>query len=98
LLHTATRRKNVPLDDDQLAFLERLTTSGTAERAALRELAPEVRKSEASVLSALITLGSKTVREQALNASYSEPDTRRVLDGSSPDIGAGGLHGRDDDE
>jgi hypothetical protein len=69
---TGPDRKNVPMDEDQLGLLKRLTTEGTRERAALRELVPRVRKSEASVLSALITLGSRVVREEALAAGYAE--------------------------
>jgi hypothetical protein len=60
------------MDPHQLELLERLTTEGTRERAALRELVPNVRKSEASVLSALITLGGRIVREEALAAGYAE--------------------------
>jgi hypothetical protein len=44
----------------------------TWERAALRQLVPRVHWSEASVLSALITLGGRAVREQALAAGYAE--------------------------
>jgi hypothetical protein len=72
MLPTGVQRKNVPMDPHQLELLERLTTEGTRERAALRELVPNVRKSEASVLSALITLGGRIVREEALAAGYAE--------------------------
>ena len=69
---TGAARKNVPMNPDQLELLEQLTTEGTRERAALRELVPYVRKSEASVLSALISLGCRVVREEALARGYAE--------------------------
>src|SRR4051794_32564757 len=69
---TRQERKNVPLNEDQVGLLKRLTTEGTRERAALRELVPYVRKSEASVLAALVTLGGRVVREEALAAGYAQ--------------------------
>lgn len=72
MVSTGVSRKNVPLNHDQLELLERLTTEGTRERAALRELVPHIRKSEASVLAALIVLGCRVVREEALAAGYAE--------------------------
>ncbi len=72
MVPTGVQRKNVPMDPEQLELLERLTTEGTRERAALREMFPHIRKSEASVLSALITLGGRVVREEALGAGYAE--------------------------
>lgn len=69
---TGVARKNVPMHPDQLDLLDQLTTEGTRERAALRELVPHVRKSEASVLSALISLGCRVVREEALARGYAE--------------------------
>jgi hypothetical protein len=75
-------RKNVPLNPDQLELLALLRTHGTRERAALLELVSGVRKSEASVLSALLTLGGRVVREEALAAGYNELVTKKTaMDG-----------------
>lgn len=65
-------RKNVPLGHDELELLDRLTTEGTRERTALRTLVPTVRRSEASVLAALVILGGHVVRDEALAAGYAE--------------------------
>ena len=70
-------RKNVPLSPEQVELLGRLTADGTWEREALRRLAPGVRKSEASVLAALVGLGGRAVREEALAAGYAELVRRR---------------------
>jgi hypothetical protein len=88
MLPTGVQRKNVPMDPGQLELLERLTTEGTRERAALRELVPNVRKSEASVLSALITLGSRVVREEALAAGYAELAASTAPDEAAADRAA----------
>jgi hypothetical protein len=91
LLKPTHNRKNVPLDPDQLQLLELLTTEGTRERAALRELVSNVRRSEASVLSALVMLGGRVVREEALATGYNELVARNAANmGNTTNIATGG--------
>jgi hypothetical protein len=79
------------MDSDQLKLLERLTTEGTRERTALIELVPRVRKSEASVLSALVALGGRAVREQALADGYAELAARHCCPSSQTGTDDGSL-------
>ncbi|MFC0434467.1 hypothetical protein [Kutzneria buriramensis] len=68
----AARRESIPLTDDDLAVLERLSQSSSLERRALEQLSDEVGESKAALLHALLVLGIDAVRERAREDGYRE--------------------------
>jgi hypothetical protein len=91
------RRENVPVTQEEQSLLELLLEPGTAEHAALVELAGDVGSSRAAVAHAVLALGIDSVRAKVREAGYAalaesftseERDERRAESHSRRERGA----------